>query len=143
MPVLALGDAGPRDVHGELAVVGGFQELREAASLVLVHLQVKGHLFLGQVGQVHGVELLLQTARWDGGHHEGLGLVVEGVQAALQSSPGWPCGSQGRSSSVLSETGTGSDRHRLGPQILLPPGDIRPYGDAPPGHRTFPPPGHL
>ena len=49
VPVLSLCDTGLGDVDGELAVIGGFQKLREAAAIVAVHLEIEGDLFLWQI----------------------------------------------------------------------------------------------
>ena len=38
VPMLALGDPRLGDVHGELPAIPGFQQLREAAPIVHVHL---------------------------------------------------------------------------------------------------------
>ena len=38
VPVLALGDPRLGDVHGELSAISGFQQLREAAPIIHVHL---------------------------------------------------------------------------------------------------------
>ena len=88
VPVLALGDAGLADIHGELAVVGGLQQLRKAAALVAVHLQVEGDLILGQIGKIHGIQLLFKAAVGDGRHDQGLGLIMEGVQQLHDAAQG-------------------------------------------------------
>ena len=61
VPVLALGDAGLRDIHAELAAAFGFQQLREAAPGIHIHFQGESHLFLGQVGKIGGVQLLCKA----------------------------------------------------------------------------------
>ena len=81
VPVLALGDAGLGDVHGKLAVIDRFQEFRKAASRIAVHLQIKGDLFFRKVTEIHGIQLLLKTARRDLRHNQRLRLVMEGVEA--------------------------------------------------------------
>ena len=80
VPVLALGDSRLGDVHGNLAAVSGFQQFGKAAPDVCVHLQGKGHLFLGQVGQVGGVELFCETVRGNLWQHQRFRLGLEGLQ---------------------------------------------------------------
>ena len=80
VPVLPFGDARLRDIHAELVVVQGLQKLGERASLIAVHLQVKGHILLRQVREIHAVELLLKAAVLDRRHDQVLWLNVENLQ---------------------------------------------------------------
>ena len=80
VPMFALGDSRLGNVHAELAAVRRLQELGKAAAGVHVHLEREAHLFLGQVAQVGGIELLREAAVRDFGHHERLRLVVEDLQ---------------------------------------------------------------
>ena len=49
MPMLTLGDARLGNIHAELTAFLGAEKLCKAASRVNVHLERKGHLFLGQI----------------------------------------------------------------------------------------------
>ena len=80
VPVLALGDAGLRDVHGELAAILGFQQLCEAAAGIDVHLERERRLFRRQIGKIGGIELLFKAARRNFREQEHFRLLVEGVQ---------------------------------------------------------------
>ena len=80
VPVLALGDSRLGNVHAELAAVRRLQEFGKAAAGVHVHLEREAHLFLGQVTQVGGIELLREAVIRNFGHHERVGLVVEDLQ---------------------------------------------------------------
>ena len=80
VPMFALGDSRLGNVHAELAAIHCLQELGKAAAGVYVHLEREAHLFLGQVAQVGGIELLREAAVRDFGHHQRIGLVVEDLQ---------------------------------------------------------------
>ena len=58
VPVVTLGDAGPRDVDGDLASLGRTQELRERAARVRVGLEAIGEVPGLVVGQERAPELL-------------------------------------------------------------------------------------
>jgi len=88
VPVLPLGDAGPRNVHGELAVIDGLQQLRKTAARVTIHLQVEGYLLLRQIGKIHRVQLFLKAAVGDGRHDQRPGLVVKDVQELHDAAQG-------------------------------------------------------
>ena len=62
VPVLSLGDTRFRDVDGDLSAGGGLQKLREAASLIHIHLQRKRNFFWRQIGQIGTIELLCKAA---------------------------------------------------------------------------------
>ena len=81
VPVLALGDAGLGDVHRKLPVIDRFQQFGKAAPRIAVHLQIKGDLLFRKVTEIHGIQLLLKTARRDLRHDQRLRLVAEGMQA--------------------------------------------------------------
>ena len=80
VPVLSFGHSRFGNVDAELAAARGLEDLRERAALVYVHLQWEYRLFLGQVAQVCGVELLGERAAGNLRHHERLRLVVERAQ---------------------------------------------------------------
>ena len=58
VPVVALGDAGPRDVDGDLPPLRRAQELGERAAVVCIGLQVIGEVPRLVVGQERAPELL-------------------------------------------------------------------------------------
>ena len=68
------------NVDAELAAARGLEDLRERAAPVDVHPQWEYRLFLGQVAQVCGVELLGERAGGNLRHHERVRLVVERAQ---------------------------------------------------------------
>ena len=78
--MLPLGDAGLRDVHGELAAILGFQQLREAAAGIDVHLQRERRLFRRQIGKIGGIEFLFKAARRNFRQQQGLRLCVKRSQ---------------------------------------------------------------
>ena len=88
VPVLALGDAGPGDIHAELAAVLRFQQLREAAPLVPVHLQREADLLSGQIGEIGGVQLLFKGPGRDVRQQQGPGLGVERLQQLRDTAQG-------------------------------------------------------
>ena len=80
VPVLSLGHAGLRDIHGKLSAAPRLQKLRKAAARVRIHLQGKCDFFLRQVGKIGGIQLLFQTARRHIRKQQRLGLGAETVQ---------------------------------------------------------------
>ena len=80
VPVVALGDAGPRDVDGDLAALRRAQELGERAALVHVGLQFVGEMPRLVVGQERAPELLGEGAFGEVGHRERLAAVAESAQ---------------------------------------------------------------
>ena len=82
VPVVALGDAGPRDVDGDLAALGRAQELGERAARVRVGLEAVGEVPRLVVGQERAPELLGEGALRKVGHREGLAAVAEAVEQA-------------------------------------------------------------
>lgn len=80
VPVVALSDAGPRDVDGHLAALRRAQELRERAAVVHVGLQAIGEVPRLVVGQERAPELLGEGALRKVGHREGLAAVSEAVE---------------------------------------------------------------
>lgn len=80
MPVVALGDAGPGHVDGDLAAIGRAQELRERAAVVHVGPEAIGEVPGLVVGQERAPELLGEGALGQVGHREGLAAVSEAVQ---------------------------------------------------------------
>lgn len=80
VPVVALGDAGPRDVDGDLAALGRAQELGERAAAVNVGLQAIGEVPRLVVGQERAPELLGEGALGEVGHRERLAAVAEAVE---------------------------------------------------------------
>ena len=80
MPVVALGDPGPRDVDGDLAALGRAQELRERAAVVHVGPEAVGEVARLVVGQERAPELLGEGALGQVGHRERLAAVPEAVE---------------------------------------------------------------
>ena len=80
MPVVALGDAGPRDVDGDLAALRRAQELGERAARVHVGLEAIGEVARLVVGQERAPELLGEGALRKVGHRERLAAVAEAVE---------------------------------------------------------------
>ena len=82
VPVVALGDAGPRDVDRDLAALGRAQELRERAAAVHVGPEPVGEVPRLVVGQERAPELLGEGALGQVGHRERLAAVAEAVEQA-------------------------------------------------------------
>ena len=82
VPVVALGDPGPRDVDGDLAALRRAQELGERAALVRVGPEAVGEVARLVVGQERAPELLGEGALRKVGHREGLAAVAEAVEQA-------------------------------------------------------------
>lgn len=80
VPVVALGDAGPRDVDGDLAALRRAQELGERAAAVDIGLEAVGEVPRLVVGQERAPELLGEGALRQVGHREGLAAVAEAVE---------------------------------------------------------------
>lgn len=80
VPVVALGDAGPRDVDGDLAALGRAQELRERAALVDIGLEAIGEVPRLVVGQERAPELLGEGALGEVGDRQRLAAVAEAVE---------------------------------------------------------------
>ena len=80
VPVVALGDAGPRDVDRDLAALGRAQELRERAARVHVGPEAVGEVARLVVGQERAPELLGEGALGQVGHRESLAAVPEAVE---------------------------------------------------------------
>ena len=80
VPVVALGDAGLRDVDRDLAALRRAQELGERAALVAVGLQAVGEVARLVVGQERAPELLGEGALREVGHGERLAAVAEATQ---------------------------------------------------------------
>ena len=80
VPVVALGDAGPRDVDGDLAALRRAQELGERASVVGVGLQAIGEVPRLVVGKERAPQLLGEGALRQVGHRERLAAVSEAVE---------------------------------------------------------------
>lgn len=80
VPVVALGDAGPRDVDGDLAAIGRAQELGERAAVVDIGLEAVGEAPRLVIGQERAPELLGEGALRQVGHRERLSAVAEAVE---------------------------------------------------------------
>ena len=80
VPVVALGDAGPRDVDGDLAAIGRAQELGERAAVVDIGLEAVGEVPRLVIGQERAPELLGEGALRQVGHRERLAAVSEAVE---------------------------------------------------------------
>ena len=70
VPVLALGDARPRDVDAHLSAPGGVHKLRERAALVAVHLQIEHGFLRRKVTQEGGHQPARETVGSHLGNHE-------------------------------------------------------------------------
>ena len=80
VPVVALGDAGPRDVDGDLAALGRAQELGERSARVRVGLQAVGEMPGLVVGKERAPQLLGEGALGEVGHRQRLAAVAEAPQ---------------------------------------------------------------
>lgn len=80
VPVVALGDTGPRDVDGDLAALRRAKELGERAARVHVGLEAIGEVARLVVGQERAPELLGEGALGEVGHRQRLAAVSEAVQ---------------------------------------------------------------
>ena len=80
VPVVALGDAGPRDVDRDLAALRRAQELGERAAVVGVGLEAVGEVPRLVVGQERAPELLGEGSLRQVGHRERLAAVAEAVE---------------------------------------------------------------
>lgn len=80
VPVVALGDAGLRDVDGDLAALRRTKELRERAAVVHVGPEAVGEVARLVVGQERAPELLGEGALGEVGYREGLAAVSEAVE---------------------------------------------------------------
>lgn len=80
VPVVALGDAGPRDVDGDLAALRRAQELGERSALVRVGSEVVGEVPRLVIGKERAPELLGEGALRKVGHQQGLAAVAEAAQ---------------------------------------------------------------
>ena len=77
VPVVALGDAGLRDVDGDLAALRRAQELGERAAIIHVRLEAVGEVPRLVVGQERAPELLGEGALRQVGHGKRLAAVAE------------------------------------------------------------------
>ena len=77
VPVVALGDAGLRDVDGDLAALRRAQELGERAAVIHVRLEAVGEVPRLVVGQERAPELLREGALRQVGHGKRLAAVAE------------------------------------------------------------------
>ena len=80
MPMFALGNARLRDIHRELAAVQCLQQLRKAAALVLVHLQVEDGLLCRKVGQIGRIKLFRKAVVRNLRQQQRLRLLLEQIQ---------------------------------------------------------------
>ena len=82
VPVVALGDAGPGHVDGDLAALGRAQELGERAALVHVGPEAVGEVPRLVVGQKRAPELLGEGTLRQVGNRQRLAAVAEAVEQA-------------------------------------------------------------
>lgn len=80
VPVVALGDAGPRDVDGDLPALRRAQELGERAAAVDIGLQSVGEMPGLVVGQERAPQLLGEGVLREVGHRQRLAAVAEASQ---------------------------------------------------------------
>ena len=79
VPVVTLGDPGPRDVDGDLAALRRAQELGERAAVIDIGLEAIREVTRLVVRQKRTPELLGEGALGKVGHREGLAAVSEAV----------------------------------------------------------------
>lgn len=60
VPVLPLCDARLRNINAELAMVCSLKQLRKTTPVIAVHLEIESDLLLGEIAQIHAVQLLLK-----------------------------------------------------------------------------------
>lgn len=80
VPMLAFGDAGFGDIDADLSAFGGVEQFSEAASCVLVHLEVEDGFVCGEVAEVCAVELFGEAVCRNFRNHQGLRHLLELVQ---------------------------------------------------------------
>ena len=80
MPVLAFGNPRFGYIDRKLPMIDRFKNLSKAASVITVHFEIKRHLILGQIAQVHAVQFLLKTVWGNPRHDECLGLIMKSVK---------------------------------------------------------------
>lgn len=95
VPVVALGDAGPRDVDGDLAALRRAQELGERSALVRVGSEVVGEVPRLVIGKERAPELLGEGALGEVGHRERLAAVAEAPQQVDDLAQGLHVGLRG------------------------------------------------
>ena len=78
--MLALSDTGLRNIHAELAVVGGLKQLGKGASVVTIHLQCELEIRGRQIAQIEAVQLLRKAAVGDARHDQRAVLRLELLQ---------------------------------------------------------------
>lgn len=92
VPVVALGDAGLRDIDGDLAALRRAQELGERPAVVCVGLEAVGEMPRLVVGKERAPELLGEGALRQVGHREGLSAVAEATQQVDDLAQGFGIG---------------------------------------------------
>lgn len=80
MPMLAFGDTRLGDVDAELSAVRGFEQFRERAARIAIHLQREDGFFFRQIRKIGRIELLGETIIRDLWHHKRLWLRLEGFK---------------------------------------------------------------
>lgn len=80
VPVVALGDARPAHVYGDLPALGGAEELGKAPARVHVGLQAVGEVARLVVGEERAPELLGEAPVCQVGHAERAAAVAEALQ---------------------------------------------------------------
>lgn len=80
MPVVALGDAGPAHVDGDLPALRRAQELGERAAVVDIGLEAVGEVLRLVVGKERAPELLGEGTLGEVGHRQRLAAVSEAVE---------------------------------------------------------------
>lgn len=92
VPVVALGDAGLRDVDGDLAALRRAQEFGERAAHIGVGLQAVGEVPRLVVGQERAPELLGEGSLREVGHRQRLAAVAEAAQQVDDLAQGFHVG---------------------------------------------------
>ena len=117
MPMLPLGHARFGNIDADLPAVFGFQQLGKAAAGIPVHFQRERHLFFGQVGKIHGIQLLLKAPVRNFGDDQRFRLVVKAVKALRDIAQRCPVGNgRGAVSAARGRHGT----HAVKLTMMLP-----------------------
>ena len=90
VPMLPFGNARLGDVDGDLTGIVRMDQFREGAAVIDIHLQGEGHLLLGKITQVGGIQFLGETPSRNLRNHQRLRLLLERVQQVHDLAQGRP-----------------------------------------------------
>ena len=88
--MLPFRDAGLRDVDGHLTGIVRMDQFGEGAAVIDIHLQGEGHLLLGKIAQVRGIQLLGEASGRALRDHQCLRLLSERMQQVHDLAEGRP-----------------------------------------------------